>query len=130
MLNFIRHTIFLRFIWAILGMHILNFSINIADNIPINQKEDLTINEQESVIEFIIEKVLGDSDAFTEYDDIDPDDHSSKKQTNIQFHLSTYFSNPEFSAILFTSIDKSNFSYNQSIIEGISSPNNPPPKHC
>ena len=64
--------------WALMGAHFLNISIDTADPNPESIPEDLTINDQESIIELIVEKVLGFENAIEEYDDYDAEDHTKK----------------------------------------------------
>ncbi len=52
-------------------IHLLNLSVDAPDLTPSYIAEDLTINDQESVVELITETVLGFEDAFPEYDDED-----------------------------------------------------------
>lgn len=63
-----------------------NISIDTADLNPEHIQEDLSINDQESIIEFVAEKILGYEDAFKEYDDKDTEDHN--KRTNVKIDLS------------------------------------------
>lgn len=56
-------------------LHFINVSIDIVDPSPSYIPEDLSYNDQESVIEFIFEKVLGFTNAFEEYDDNDNGDY-------------------------------------------------------
>ncbi len=71
MLRRIRHSRFLRILWGFMGIYFLNISIDSADLTTQGVSEDLNINDQESILEFFVEKVLGCEDAFVEYDDHD-----------------------------------------------------------
>lgn len=51
---------------------------------PENTPENLTINDQESIIELVLEKLLGYDNAITEYDDHDTDDQSKKTTVKIE----------------------------------------------
>lgn len=61
-----------------MGLYLLNISVDNIDPEPEHIPEDLSFNDQESIAEIVIEKVLGFEDAIKEYDDNDTDDHSRK----------------------------------------------------
>ncbi len=68
-----------------MGLFLLNISVDTADLNPNYITEDLSINDQESIVEIIVEQVLGYEDTFKEYDDNDSEDHNRK--TNIKIEL-------------------------------------------
>ena len=74
-----------------MGLYFLNISVDAADPNPEHIPEDLSINDQESIIEIVVEKILGYEDAIKEYDDHDPDDHNT--QTNVKIDLINRCSN-------------------------------------
>ena len=61
-----------------MGVYLLNISVDAADPHPEHIPEDLTFNDQESIIEFLLEKVLGYEEMIAEYDDRDSEDSSKK----------------------------------------------------
>jgi hypothetical protein len=61
-------------------MYLLNISVDTADPMSNFQSEDLSFNDQESMVEIVVEKFLGYEHAIREYDDPDSDGHSQKKQ--------------------------------------------------
>jgi hypothetical protein len=67
-----------------MGLYLLNISVDTADPNPEHIPEDLSINDQESIIEIVVEKVLGFEDAIEEYDDHDTEDHNKKKNVKIE----------------------------------------------
>ena len=71
-----------------MGLYLLNNSVDTADPNPEHIPEDLSINDQESIVEIIIEKVLGFENAIEEYDDNDTEDHNKKK--NVKIDLSVH----------------------------------------
>lgn len=73
-----------------MGFYLLNISVDTADPNPDHFPEDLSINDQESILEIVIEKVLGYEDAIKEYDDHDTEEHN--KKSNIKIDLTTRFS--------------------------------------
>ena len=83
MLYQIRHSVFTRILCGLIGLHLLNVSVDTADPNPEYIPEDLSINDQESIIEIVLEKVLGYEDAIKEYDDQDTEDHYKKYQVKI-----------------------------------------------
>ncbi|KIX22729.1 hypothetical protein SY27_02610 [Flavobacterium sp. 316] len=85
MIDKIRNSTFYRLIWGLLALHLLNVSIDNPDPNPNHIPEDLTYNEQESIVEFVIEKLLGFENAIAEYDDPDTEEHSKKKTINIDW---------------------------------------------
>jgi hypothetical protein len=54
-----------------MAVHLLNFSIDPPDRQPDFIPEDLTINEIESIAEFLTEIVFGYKNAFAEHDESD-----------------------------------------------------------
>ncbi len=67
-----------------MGLYLLNISVDTADPNPEHIPEDLSFNDQESIVEIIVEQVLGYENAIKEYDDHDTDDHNEKKNLKIE----------------------------------------------
>ncbi|GAB3537684.1 hypothetical protein GCM10027443_31140 [Pontibacter brevis] len=65
----------------------LNSSIDTLDPNPEHIPEDLSFNDQESVVELLLEKVLGFENAIVEYDDHDTEEHTKKKTSKIDFFV-------------------------------------------
>jgi hypothetical protein len=74
MLKIIRQHILFRFFWGFMAFLILNCSVDTPDAMPESVAEDLSYNDMESVIEIVIEQVLGFENAIVEYDDNDSED--------------------------------------------------------
>ncbi|WP_289039815.1 hypothetical protein [uncultured Zobellia sp.] len=68
-----------------MGLYLLNLSVDPADPNPAYIPEDLTINDQESIVEIIIEKILGYENAIEECDDNDTTDHNKNTNLKIEF---------------------------------------------
>jgi hypothetical protein len=68
---------FSRIICFLFAVHLFNFSIDPKDVQDDFVPEDLTINDIESITEFIAETVFGWENAFEEHDEPDPDDGGS-----------------------------------------------------
>ncbi len=110
-----------------MGLYLLNISVDTADPNPEHIPEDLTFNDQESIVEIVVEKVLGFEDAIKEYDDHDTEDHSKKK--NVKIDLSVH-------EIVADKIDKNQFferkktfhEYEARLTKGFNEIDSPPPK--
>lgn len=62
-----------RAICLVFALHILNMSIDPKDPEPDSVPEDLTVNDIESITEFVAEVLLGIRNAFPEHDERDAD---------------------------------------------------------
>jgi hypothetical protein len=67
-----------------MSIYLLNLSVDTSDAIPNHFPEDLTINDQESIIEIIAEQILGFENAIKEYDDIDNEEHNKKTSIKLE----------------------------------------------
>lgn len=85
MFSQIRNSVFTKILWGLMGLYLLNISVDSTDPNPEHIPEDLSFNDQESIIEIVLEKILGYEDAIKEYDDHDTKDHN--KQKNIKIDL-------------------------------------------
>jgi hypothetical protein len=86
MQRFRQHIVF-KFICLALAFHIFNVSVDAPDAQPDSVPEDLTINDQESVIELVLETWLGFDNAVEEHDE--PGDESHQLEINKEFQLYT-----------------------------------------
>jgi hypothetical protein len=107
--------------------YLLNISIDTPDGTPKGISEDLSINDQESLIELVLEQVLGFENAIAEYDDPDADDQRKKNVSkSILFPLSIGEDSYEFFELVLVA--------NYSVTNQIHLPNkfldidSPPPK--
>lgn len=71
-----KRNIIIRFLCLFMALQIFNLSIDTKDSIPDNVPEDLTINDQESFIELVLEKFLGFENAVSEHDESDQESGS------------------------------------------------------
>lgn len=71
-----------------MGFYMLNLSADSQDPFPQNVRENLSYNDQESIIELVVEKILGYENAFAEHDDSDTEEHNNSKNVKIDllFH--------------------------------------------
>jgi hypothetical protein len=86
----IRNSVYTKFLSGLLALYLLNISVDTADPNPVHIPQDLSINDQESIVELIVEKVLGYENAIEECDDRDREDHNEKKNTKIDFLVYHY----------------------------------------
>lgn len=66
-----------------MGFYFLNICVDTPDPNPEYIPEDLTINDQESIIEIIVEQIMGYENAIEEFDDNDTKDHNTLTITKI-----------------------------------------------
>jgi hypothetical protein len=127
MLSQIRNNAFTKILWGFMGLYLFNISVDTADPNPQHIPEDLSFNDQESVIEIIIEQVLGYENAIKEYDDHDLEDITKKK--NIHIDLLNYISNVESNSRYQLDSNKPHFlNFESRISQGFKEIDNPPPK--
>lgn len=82
-----------------MGLYLLNISVDTSDAYPAYIAEDLSINDQESIVELVVETFLGYGNVIKEYDDPDSQDHN--KRSNIK---------PDLHAQIGTEVGKMNVS--------------------
>lgn len=87
MISRIKNSVFIKVFWGLMGLYILNISVDPADPNPDHIPEDLSFNDQESIVEIIVEKIMGFENAFEEYDDHDSEDHNKKNNVKIDLTL-------------------------------------------
>lgn len=85
MLSRIRNSHFSRILWGLMALYLLNISVDSPDRNPQCVPEDLSINDQESIVEIIVEQMLGFENVFKEYDDHDTEGH--QKKSNFQLEI-------------------------------------------
>lgn len=75
----------------LMAVQFLNLSVDTRDMNAFNQHEDLSINDQESLIELIVEKVFGWEQTFKEADDADHEKNIKPVVEKVFFYCSTKF---------------------------------------
>lgn len=87
-MNRLRNNHLTRFLWILLAFQIFNASIDMPDGHSDSIAEDLSINDQETFIELLVEKILGYDHAIEEHDEQDDDtkDFEMTKSFNFYFH--------------------------------------------
>ena len=68
-----------RLLCGLFALYLLNISIDAPDRYSNAVPEDLSINDQESILEVVLEKVMGYENAIAEYDDND-----SNRETSLE----------------------------------------------
>ena len=76
----------LHYFSLFIGLVILNISVDSPD---INKKwpEDLSLNDQESIVEIVLEKIMGFENAIPEYQDSDNESHLIKKDFSVDHYV-------------------------------------------
>jgi hypothetical protein len=110
-----------------MGLYLLNISVDTADPNPDYIPEDLSFNDQESIIEIVVEKVLGYEDAFKEYDDNDSEDHNRKTNLKIELIVQDIVDS-SIKQLLIETSKKTFTDYNTFLTKGFQKLDIPPPK--
>ena len=83
-----------------MAFYFLNFSVDAPDVQIFSQQENLKFNDQESIVELLVEKVLGFENAISEQDDVENTSQKSmKKSISLDFfvfHLNDGFKSNNF----------------------------------
>lgn len=123
----LKNSVFTKIIWGLMGLYLLNISVDAADPNPQYIAEDLSFNDQESIIEIIVEKVLGFEDAIDEHDDCDTEDFNNSKNVKIDFLIHQFLSK---NSSVQLSLKKKNLfiNHNATALNGFKEIDSPPPK--
>lgn len=76
-----QNSIFTRYLWGFMSLYLFNCSVDSPDAHSHPTAQDLSYNDQESIVEIFVEKILGFENAFTEYDDNGTNDGIVHKST-------------------------------------------------
>lgn len=68
-----------------MAIHIFNVSVDMPDANPDDVAEDLTVNDQETFVELVLEKCIGIENAIEEHDE--PGDETQNIELNKEFNL-------------------------------------------
>ncbi|GGE02820.1 hypothetical protein [Psychroflexus salis] len=82
-LQHFRNTTFTKLFWGFIGLYFLNIGVDTSDINSNLIPEDLSLNEQESIVEIIVEKVFNYGNVIKEQDDEDTEDYSKKRVSKI-----------------------------------------------
>jgi hypothetical protein len=122
-MDFFRRHIIFRVICVLLAVHIVNVSIDTPDGQPYYMPEDLSINDQESVVELVLEKGLGMENAVAEHDE--PGDESQDLELIKEFKRCN-ISYPEIK-LYRSCITVSNLPYQEGFLSQYTCDITPPP---
>jgi len=126
-LSQIRNSVFSKILWGLMGLYLLNISVDTADPNPEHIPENLSINDQESIVEIVVEKILGYENAIEEYDDHDTEDHN--KKSNVKIDLATHsLVDNALNQSLIESTRHKFLDYNTYLTNGFQKLDIPPPK--
>lgn len=85
MFHYLRHSAAVKFLWGFMGLYFLNISVDTVDANPSHIAEDLSFNDQESIVEIVVEKIMGFENAIEEQDDPDTESHTKKSNFSVDF---------------------------------------------
>jgi len=94
-----RNNIISRIFCFLMAVHIFNLSVDTKDAAPDYIPEDLSINDQETIVELVLEKVMGLDNAVQEKDEPDQEDGGAldfKKINLISHHSNKLFFEQQF----------------------------------
>ncbi len=123
----IRNSTFLRVLWGLYALYLLNISVDTADPMSNFQSEDLSFNDQESVVEIVVEKFLGYEHAIIEYDDPESEGHNQEKQNRLDLTLGLNKTLPQSAGLCFYPLNPP-LNFAQTTTDGFYGPISPPPK--
>ncbi|MEB2777709.1 hypothetical protein SYJ56_20505 [Algoriphagus sp. D3-2-R+10] len=110
-----------------MGLYLFNLSADTADPHPAHIPEDLSINDQESIIEIFVEKILGYEDAIKEYDGADTEEHNKKTTISIDLFV-PHTVESGFNHSLFETTKENLPDHNAYLANGFQKLDTPPPK--
>lgn len=84
MIRQIRNSFTINILWGFMSLYLLNISVDAIDPEARYIPEDLSYNDQESIVEIIVEKVLGYDNAIKEFDDKDSDEQNQKTTLSME----------------------------------------------
>lgn len=122
-----KNSKYLRYFWGFMACYLLNLSIDTVNPKPSFIQEDLSFNEQESILELVVEKVLGFDDAFKECNDLDTEDHPKKSSTKLDFTVHQYTAS-DFNESVVTCREQIFCDKNSFLVKGFLKLDLPPPK--
>lgn len=111
-----------------MALYVFNISVDAPDIYSQEIREDLTLNDQESIIEIVLEKVLGYEDAISEHEEHDEDsEHNIKKNLSFEWYkISDHFYEEPFSQ---SAGSKNNFNrYHYLVLAPFFEIQSPPPE--
>ncbi|MGQ0829711.1 MAG: hypothetical protein ACT4ON_15090 [Bacteroidota bacterium] len=86
-MRYLRNHIISRIICFVFALHIFNVSVDTPDTEPDYVPEDLSVNDIESVVEFVLENVLHIDNAIAEHEEPDDQDGTTFGMKKIEFYF-------------------------------------------
>lgn len=93
MIKWIRDTVFIKVLWGFMSIYLFNISVDAPE--AENFIQESFFNEQESIVEIVVEQVLGYEEAIDEHDENKCEDQNQKKNSKLDIDIQ-YFSNSIF----------------------------------
>ncbi|TNE31457.1 MAG: hypothetical protein EP346_00735 [Bacteroidetes bacterium] len=91
MLQFIRANAMIKITWIFMAVHLLNMSVDVADDKCISTAEAVQFNEWDSLMELVLEGAIGVENAFEESSsDEDPNPTTFKLQQFLPHSTETH----------------------------------------
>ncbi|TQI69482.1 hypothetical protein JM79_0362 [Gramella sp. Hel_I_59] len=87
MMQWLRNSAFSRYLWLLLVIYFVNISVDAVNPDSNIFPENIPYNEQESIAEILVEKILGFENAIAESEDHEPEERQSEKLQKINFNL-------------------------------------------
>lgn len=110
MLATIRKKKILRLFCAFMALYLLNCSVDTSDITPKYIPENLSFNDQETIVEIIVEKVLGFENAIPENEDSDSENQLVFKKTiSVAFYILPDFDTKIKEILLSSRLENSRF---------------------
>lgn len=95
----IRETKIFKYFWVLMALHFINGSVDPVDLRNLSAREDLSLNEMESISEIIAEQILDIEDCFPEHDEPFEDGNTPIEQVK---HLSQFLPTLNNLAVVFS----------------------------
>jgi hypothetical protein len=110
-------------------LYLLNGSVDSPDMNPDYIPEDLSCNDQESIIELILEKVLGFDNMMVEYDDCDTEQEANSNNNQLTDNLFIPILITLTKHIIFSKNTRAPTVSDKHIVKTYSEIHSPPPEH-
>ncbi|MBR9831417.1 hypothetical protein GYB57_04660 [bacterium] len=127
MIRIICNSLFNKLFWGFMGLYLLNISVdNIDPNDNIIQNNFL-FNDQESIVEIVIEQLMGFENAIAENDDLENEDQN--KELIVKIDLLAHLAITDLNSHNPTFKKRSSFShFDVPLISSYLEIDSPPPK--
>jgi hypothetical protein len=110
MIGLLRNSAISKILFGFMAVYMVNICVVPPPLQSDRVQSQLSINEQESIVEIIVEKVLGFEDAVEDYDDTDRENQS--KKTNHKLETLVHKESLNLTYFAFPDLNQKLFSYN------------------